>query len=171
MKTHNFVCPECKHEWSEEFGYDSDVLCRSCQTVWRLVFDKTGVWPPAEYRIDGRAEHQPQFDVTIDGTKIPSCMLITVEQESFAAHSLVQYRMVARFYDELDDDLINLVTGHSGDVTITLLGHHPEIKPMTLHVQVGGGLPLDTLTFHTDGAGFEFAREQMKAMWEKANKQ
>ena len=39
MKTHNFVCPECKHEWSEEFGYLDELMCRSCQTVWRLVFD------------------------------------------------------------------------------------------------------------------------------------
>lgn len=169
MNTHKFVCPDCKHEWSEEFGYEAEVMCPACETVWRLKFDKFDTWPPTEYRIEGRSEEQPKFDLTINGIKIPGCMSIKVEQELYKAHSLIRYWMTARFFGELRESLVRLVSGPNAGVIITLRGH-PEITPVILRVSVSGCHASDTLTFETDGAGYEFAYQQMKAMWEKSNR-
>lgn len=168
MNTHKFVCPDCKHEWSEEFGYEAEVMCPACETVWRLKFDKFDTWPPTDYWIEGRSDEQPKFDLTIRGAKVPGCMGVKVECETHKAHSQVRYWMTAQLFGDLDCDTVRLLTGPDADVKIELRGH-PEIKPIVMRVSAGEGEG-HTLVFETDGAGYEFAYQQMKAMWEKSNR-
>jgi len=162
MNRHKFVCPECKHEWSEEFGFESEVMCHGCETVWRLAYDTYDVWPLTAYWIDERSDDQPKFDFTLDGVKIPGCMWIKIERETHKAHSQERYWMTATFFDEVDGSL-----GH-GDVEIKLRGH-PEVSPMSFSACVVQWHDKKTLLLETDGVGYESAYQQMKSLWEKSN--
>lgn len=163
MNVHKFVCPECKHEWSDQFGYEAEVMCPSCETVWRLKFGSYEVWPPTSYWIEGRSPEQPQFDLVLRGSRIPGCMKVRVERESFEAHSEVNFRMIAEFFSEYPNDEGDL----SGPAELELrLRGHPEIRPIAMRVEVARGDASNTLAFSALG---EFAYAQMEAMWEKTN--
>ena len=165
MTVHKFTCPSCKHEWSEEFGFESEVMCPGCETVWLLKFDTFDIWPPTDYWIEGRSDEQPKFELTIDGKKIPGCMNVKVERESFKAHSQVRYWMTAEFFHETC--WMKDIWGH-GHVAIKLIGH-PEVKPLEFRAVVRD-CGRCSITIETDGAGYEFACQQMKLMWEKSNR-
>jgi hypothetical protein len=160
MTNYKFECPQCKYKWTET-AWSPEVLCTECNTVWETEYDTYNTWPPENVRIGKKSERQPKFDVFLDGVMIPGCMGIKVERATYKAHSAVEYDLVAEFFGDVDGSL------GAGDMEIKLR-EHPEIKPIRIKapVFVDG---CRSLVFNLDGAGYEFARKQIAALWEKTN--
>lgn len=76
MREFHFQCPTCAVESTVDWDPGEEVLCVHCNTIWETDYshDIEAVW------ITKKAEEQPQFNISIAGTKISGCMGITVER-------------------------------------------------------------------------------------------